>query len=142
MFFENTICPISRKCRFHRECELFFPDETGRKRLQRDFSHECLATSDDFNRIGASERRGQFNVTLYIYISRVYDIAVLIQNLDGGAERTVTRCQGVAVKIEDGHRDRHTGPSSIVWLSPNICKSDDVSRWISFDGCGRQHCHK
>ena len=87
--------------------------EWARIVLQRDFSHECLAASDDFNRIGASERRGQFNVTLYIYISRVYDIAVLIQNLDGGAERTVTRCQGVAVKIEDGHEDRHTSVGAI-----------------------------
>ena len=81
--------------------------------LQRDFSYECLAASDDFNRIGASERRGQFNVSLYIYISREDNIAVLIQNLDGGAERTVTRSQGVAVKIEDGYEDGHTSVGAI-----------------------------
>ena len=74
--------------------------------LQRDFSHKSLTASDDFDGIGASECRGQFNVTLYIYISREDDIAVFIQKLDGGAERAVTRSQGVAVKIEDGHGNR------------------------------------
>ncbi len=81
--------------------------------LQRDFSYECLAASDDFDGIGASERRGKFNVTLYIYISREDDIAVFIQKLDGGAQRAVTRSQGVAVKIEDGHEDRHTSVGAI-----------------------------
>lgn len=58
LILEYTIRSIFRKRRFHRECELFFLDEIGRNRLQCDFSYECLAASDDFDRIGASERRG------------------------------------------------------------------------------------
>ena len=66
------------------------------------FSHECLAASDDFDCIGASKCCGQFNVSLYIYISREDDIAVLIQNLDGGAERAGASCKRVTIKIQDG----------------------------------------
>ena len=58
LILEYTIHSIFKKCRFHRGSEFFFLDGIGRKRLQRDFSHECLAATDDFDRIAASERRG------------------------------------------------------------------------------------
>ena len=119
LILEYTIHSIFKKCRFHRGSELFFPDETGRKKLQRDFSHECLAASDDFDGIGASECRGQFKITLYIYISREDYVVILIQKLDGGAERSITRSQGVAVKIEDGHEDGSARVTSIVWSGFN-----------------------
>ena len=121
LILEYTIHSIFKKCRFHRGSELFFPDETGRKKLQRDFSHECLAASDDFDGIGASECRGQFNITLYIYISREDDVVILIQKLDGGAERVVTSRQCVTVEVENRLENGGTGiiTISIIWNGYN-----------------------
>lgn len=57
--------------------------------LQGDFSLESLVAADELDGVGAGEGRGQFDVAFYIYKCREYDSAVLIQQLNGGAESPI-----------------------------------------------------
>ena len=86
----------------------------GRKlKLQGDFSYEGLAAAEELDGVGASEGRGQLDVAFYIYKGREYDSAILIQQLDGGAEGVGAGRQRMAVEIEDGHRDGGAGQVAI-----------------------------
>ena len=86
--------------------------------LQGDFSLEGLATAEDTYSVGAREGRGQLDVAFYIYKGREYDSAILIQQLDGGAEGVGAGRQRMAIEIEDGHRDGGAGvfTIAIIWI--------------------------